>query len=82
MFTTAFLLAAGERAVRTVAQTALSFLVVGQTGLFDVDWAVVGSVSGAAGLASILTSIVASGVSGAGPAFGTEQLDPPAHRAE
>ena len=44
------------RALKTIAQTALSLLTVGQAVL-DVDWLNVISVSAVAGLISILTSI-------------------------
>ena len=48
--------AAFVRAIKTIAQTALSLLTVGQAVL-DVDWLNVISVSAVAGLISILTSI-------------------------
>jgi hypothetical protein len=58
MFSKAFWAKAGERAVKTVAQTAVSTLSVGAaTGLFDVDFQTVASVSLLAGVLSLLTSI-------------------------
>ena len=51
-----------ERALRTAAQVALSFWVVGQTGVLDVDWQQFASVTGLAALASVAMSIVGSGV--------------------
>lgn len=48
--------AAVVRMVKTIAQTALSLLTVGQAVL-DVDWLNVISVSAVAGLISLLTSI-------------------------
>lgn len=48
---------AGERAVKTVAQSALAVLGSGSVGLFTVDWVNLASVSLGAGLLSILTSI-------------------------
>jgi len=54
-----------ERALRTAAQVALSFWVVGETGLLDVDWQQLGSVVGLAALASVLMSIVGSGLNDA-----------------
>lgn len=48
--------AAGMRAVKTVAQTAVSMIVVGSTAT-EVDWLNILSVSAVAGVASILTSI-------------------------
>ena len=49
--------AAGIRAIRTVAQTAIA--TIGTTAMIqDVNWAVVGSTALLAGLLSVLTSIV------------------------
>lgn len=48
--------AAGIRAVKTMAQTAVSMLTVGQAVL-DVNWVNVLSVSAVAGVISLLTSI-------------------------
>lgn len=50
-----WLKAAGVRAVKTVAQTALA--VIGTSAMFDeVNWAVVGSAAAMAGILSLLTS--------------------------
>jgi hypothetical protein len=57
MFTLAFLKGAAERSIKTAAQTALAFFVIGTTGLLDLDWVALGSVAGAAAVASLLTSI-------------------------
>ena len=48
--------AAGIRAIKTMAQTAVSMLTVGQAVL-DVNWVNVLSVSAVAGVISMLTSI-------------------------
>ena len=48
--------AAGIRAVKTMAQTAISMITVGQAVL-DVNWLNVLSVSVVAGILSILTSL-------------------------
>lgn len=48
--------AAGIRALKTVAQTAVSMITVGAT-LTEVDWITVGSVSLVAGILSLLTSL-------------------------
>ena len=53
---------AAERALRTLAQVLLSLIVVGETGFMDVDWIQALSVAGLAALASILMSIVATGI--------------------
>ncbi len=49
--------AAGVRAVKTVAQTAVSMLTGNMVGILEVDWLAVASVSAMAGIVSILTSI-------------------------
>ena len=52
----AWLLAAGVRALKTMAQTAVSIISVG-TVMQDVDWAMVGSAALLSGVLSILTSV-------------------------
>lgn len=51
-----WLKAAGVRAVKTMAQTAVSMLTVGQA-VMDVNWVKVISVSVVAGIISVLTSV-------------------------
>ena len=47
-----------ERAIRTLAQTAIATITAGTAiGALDVDWTNVISVAGLAGILSILTSI-------------------------
>lgn len=48
--------AAGIRAVKTMAQTALSLISVGAV-MSDINWVMVGSASLVAGIYSMLTSI-------------------------
>lgn len=55
---TAFWASAGERAIKTVAQTALALLGSSQViSAIEVDWSEVGGVSLLAGILSLLTSI-------------------------
>jgi hypothetical protein len=55
---TAFWASAGERAIKTVAQTALALLGTSQlVSVVNVDWAEIGGVSVLAGILSLLTSI-------------------------
>ena len=51
-----WLKAAGIRAVKTFAQTALSMLTIGQA-VIDINWMNVLSVSAVAAIISILTSV-------------------------
>jgi hypothetical protein len=62
MFTANFWKQAAERAVKTFAQASLALLTGNGLGLLDVNWGVVASVGGLAAVASLLTSIVTSGV--------------------
>ena len=49
--------AAGRRAVKTMAQSALAVLGSGMIGVLDVDWLNLVSVAIMAGICSVLTSI-------------------------
>lgn len=53
-----WLKAAAIRAVKTMAQTALSMITIDAVGITDVNWIAVGSVAALAGVASILTSLL------------------------
>ena len=57
MWSLAFWQKAAERAIKTAAQVALAFFVVGTTDLFSVEWQAVLSGVGVAVIASLLTSI-------------------------
>ena len=52
----AWIEAAGIRAIKTVAQTAVALISVG-TAMSDINWIQVGSASLLAGILSLLTSI-------------------------
>lgn len=47
---------AGVRAVKTMAQTAVSLITVGNL-VTEMDWVAIASISVTAGIASVLTSI-------------------------
>ena len=57
MFTKKWLKAASVRAVKTIAQTAVSLIGTNAIGLTEVNWVAVLSASVLAGIVSILTSI-------------------------
>lgn len=49
--------AAGIRAIKTVAQTAVGMLSGEMLGIMEADWLAVASVSAMAGVVSLLTSV-------------------------
>ena len=57
IFTLAFFKGAAERAIKTGAQTLAAYFVIGTTGVLDFDWVAALSITGAAVVASLLTSI-------------------------
>lgn len=67
--------ASAERAVKTLAQAAVAFLAAGATGLIDVDWVQLASVSGLAALVSVLTSIGSGAITDGSPSLSNEKLD-------
>lgn len=68
MFTKAFWVDAGERTVRTVAQTLLALLTGSATDLIHTQWTTDLSLAGMAGVLSLLTSLIATGVGVSGTA--------------
>ena len=75
MFTKQFWKAVAERAIKTFAQAGAALLIGHEAGLVGLDWVNFFSISGAAALLSVLTSIVFSGGDSAGPSMtGAETL--------
>lgn len=61
MWTVHFWKDAGERAIKTAAQTALASLFVTNVPVWELDWSAGIGVTVTATVASVLTSIVSSG---------------------
>ena len=77
MWSAVFWKAAGERALRTFAQTLAALLVADATGLLDAAWVPSLSASGMAALVSLLTSIGVDAYTGSGPSItSAEVLEP------
>lgn len=58
IFTKEFWMYAGERAIKTVAQTVVATITATEVvGILNIDWMQIGGVALLAGLASVLTSI-------------------------
>jgi len=68
MRTKVFWTDAGERTIRTVAQSLLALMGTDALGIVGLDWMQMISVAIGAGLMSLLTSIVATGVGDKGTA--------------
>jgi len=74
MWTAAFWKATFERAVKTLAQSLIAVLAVGQTTILTVDWQQAGAVALTATALSVLTSIASSTAGNPGPSLATEEL--------
>ena len=83
IFDKRFWIAAGERAVKTFAQTLIALIGTGAVGIMDLDWAQMLSVSATATLLSILTSIASSNFGAhPGPSLADETIEPGAEILE
>lgn len=60
IWTLGFWKGAFERAVKTAAQTAVAFFVVGETGVADVDWENIAGISLVGAIVSVLTSLASA----------------------
>jgi len=76
LITRAFWTAAFERAIKTLAQTAVALVSVAGLGFLDIDWAQVASVAGLAAVVSILTSIASDRIGPVGPSLANEVAVP------
>lgn len=66
IFTKEFWTYAGERAIKTFAQTVIATIGTTAVGITQLDWLGIASVAATAGVLSILTSIVGDKVAGSG----------------
>lgn len=57
LWTRSFWKGAAERVIKTMAQTLAAYFVIGTTGVLEFDWIPALSITLAAGVASVLTSI-------------------------
>jgi hypothetical protein len=69
--------AAAERAIKTLAQSLIAVLAIGQVTVLTVDWAQAAAVAATAGILSVLTSIASSGIGNPGPSLASEATVPP-----
>lgn len=76
MFSRAYLIDAGERALRTIAQTLLATLGAAGTGLIDAPWWAALSAAGMAGVLSLLTSAAGAYAGASGTASLTSAVAP------
>ena len=76
MFTRAFWVDAGERALKTLAQAMLTVLTSGAFGIVDADWGSAASIGGLAAVVSVLTSIMSASRGTPGTASLVNQPNP------
>lgn len=77
MWSAAFWKATAERAIKTLAQSLIALLAVGQTTILSVDWQQALAVAATATVLSVLSSIASSGIGNAGPSLTTEAITVP-----
>ena len=77
MWTKAYWQSTFERAVKTLAQSLIAILAVGQTNILTVDWRAAGAVAATATILSVLSSVASAGVGNSGPSLASEALVPP-----
>lgn len=84
IWSTNFWKAAAERAIKTLAQTLIALLAVGQTTILTIDYKQAAAVAATATVLSILSSIVSSNIGNPGPSLTNEVALPPvqAHASE
>jgi hypothetical protein len=71
----AFWKAAGERALKTFAQSLIAYIGVGAVGVLHLNWIPALEVAATATLLSLLTSIVSANMgANDGPSLATERL--------
>lgn len=78
--TNEFWSAAGERAVKTFAQTLLAVWGAGAVSPMDIDWKAALLTAVFAAVASVLTSIASSGGGNPGPSLASETIKLPPGR--
>lgn len=78
MTTSAFWLAAAERAIKTAAQVAAALIGTGAVGVTELDWQQIGSVAAVAAIVSLLTSLASDRVGAPGPSLVGEPVKAPA----
>lgn len=60
MWTLGFWKQTAERAIKTAAQAALAFFIVGSTVFEEIDWSAVAGGTAIAAIASVLTSLASA----------------------
>lgn len=74
IFDKAFMLSAGERAIKTFAQALIAMFVGGVT-ILNINWTDALAVAGTAAIVSLLTSIASNGIGKwAGPSLADEAI--------
>lgn len=77
LWSASFWKATAERAIKTLAQSLIAILAVGQTTVLSVDWRQALAVAATATLLSVLSSIASAGIGNTGPSLANEAVVPP-----
>lgn len=76
MYDIRFWKAAGERAVKTLAQTLVALIGANAVSVMDLDWGQMLGVAGTATILSVLTSIASANFGNTGPSLADETIEP------
>ena len=76
MYDIRFWRAAGERAIKTLAQTLVALIGTTAVNIIDLDWAQMFGVAATATVLSVLTSIASANFGSTGPSLADETIEP------
>ena len=76
MWTASYWRAVAERAIKTLAQSLIAVLAVGQTTILTVDWKQAAAVAVTATVLSVLSSLASASIGNTGPSLASEAIVP------
>lgn len=76
MYDIRFWKAAGERAIKTLAQTLVALIGANAVSVMELDWAQMIGVAATATILSVLTSIASANFGNTGPSLADETIEP------
>lgn len=76
MYDIRFWRAAGERAIKTLAQTLVALIGANAASIMELDWGQILGVAATATVLSILTSVASANFGPTGPSLADETVEP------